>query len=686
MNLVPIVQLAHAIEDCFVAAQRKQITLGADHIDVILKGVDLFFRLAKVPPDQLSAWIDKEKSGMQEIATWLAAPAETPEPKPSAKAEPLAPVAAVAKTEKSSLTQERVLRVTAQNLSRLMGLAGESLVESRWLQPFSQSLLKVKKSLNDLSLTMDQFREYLEEKSVNERLNRYLIEVQHKAGEATHYLADCMVDLELFILRHSSLSDRLYREVINSRMRPFADGVEGFPRMVRDLARQLNKKVHLEILGKATPVDRDILEKLEAPLSHLLRNAVDHGIESPEDRIKSGKSPEGTIRMEAQHRAGMLAISITDDGHGVDLPALRQRVLDRGLVTQAMADSLTEGEWLDFLFLPGFSTATHVTEISGRGVGLNVVQSMVQEVSGTVRVTSKAGSGMTFNLLLPLTLSVIRALIVEISGEPYAFPLARIDRALVVPNEQIEIIENRQYFTFEGQNIGIVPAAQVLELAELKMTAPLLHIIVISDHMNCYGIVVDKFAGEKELVVHELDPRLGKVADINAGALMEDGSPVLIVDVEDMVRSIDQILTGGRLHKLIYVQEKAGRLRKRRILVVDDSITVREVECRLLQNQGYEVQSAVNGIDGWNALRMGAYDLVVTDVDMPRMNGIELVRMIRSDAKLHDLPVLIVSYKEREEDRLLGLEAGANYYLTKSSFHDETLIKAVTDLIGPAQG
>ena len=207
----------------------------------------------------------------------------------------------------------------------------------------------------------------------------------------------------------------------------------------------------------------------------------------------------------------------------------------------------------------------------------------------------------------------------------------------------------------------------------------------MSDHLNTYGIVVDKFMGERELVVQELDQRLGKVPDISSGALMEDGAPLLVVDVEDLVRSIDAVLSKGVFHKLAYSTEKDRSHRKKRILVVDDSITVREVESRLLQNHGYEVQGAVNGADAWNAIRLSSYDLIVTDVDMPRMNGIELVKLIRSDPKLKDLPILIVSYKEREEDRKLGLEAGANYYLTKSSFHDEALIKAVGDLLGTGE-
>ena len=211
-----------------------------------------------------------------------------------------------------------------------------------------------------------------------------------------------------------------------------------------------------------------------------------------------------------------------------------------------------------------------------------------------------------------------------------------------------------------------------------------LPVIVVSDRLNCYGLVVDRFLGESDLVVQPLDPRLGKVPDITAVALMEDGSPILIIDVEDMVRSVDNLLFGRRLRGVGRAARAiAGPMRKR-ILVVDDSLTVREVERQLLANHGYEVEVAVDGMDGWNAVRVGHYDLVITDLDMPRMDGFELVSQIKNDARLRAVPVMIVSYKGSEEDRNRGLEAGANYYLAKSSFHDETLLQAVVDLIGEA--
>lgn len=718
VGIEPIVGLAHRLEDLFVAAQEGKLIIVSEMVDLLLQVTDFLAHVAKLPPERLESWLGDQDPLIVSLSDALkiileggsSLRVDLPDhPMPSAdqpgsslsvasKPTPLVSEnIAKKKPERPAISDktskrvpdvvdkdrafDRVLRVTAQNLNRLMGLAGESLVESRWLQPFADSLLQMKISQNDLASTIDILRESLKTCRLSEKSLHYLREVQHKTNDIRQGLSDRIGELEMFIRRHASLSDRLYHEVIESRMRPFADGVEGFPRFVRDVARQLGKKVRLEIIGKNTPVDRDILEKLEAPLNHMLRNALDHGLETPEERIAAGKKEEGVIRLEARHRAGILAITITDDGRGIDVEKIRNKIIQQNLVSEEMASKMTESELVDFLFLPGFSTTSSVTEISGRGVGLDVVQSMIQDVGGVIRTFTEKGHGTSFNLQLPLTLSVIRALIVRISGEPYAFPLARIDRALVVDLKDIQIVENRQFFRFEGENIGLVTGYQVLELDEYPRTSDEIPVIVMSDRLNAYGIAVDKILGERELVVHELDRRLGKVQDIASGAFMENGEPVLVIDIEDTVRSIDTILHGGRLKKVGVTSEHTIK-RIKRILVVDDSITVREVECRLLRNQGYEVDAAVDGMDGWNAVRLGNYDLIVTDVDMPRMNGIELVRLIKEDERLHSLPVLIVSYKEREEDRIRGLEAGANYYLTKSSFHDETLLDAVEDLIG----
>ncbi len=407
---------------------------------------------------------------------------------------------------------------------------------------------------------------------------------------------------------------------------------------------------------------------------------VDHGIESPDVRQAAGKSAAGLIKLEVRHRAGMLAITITDDGRGLDVERIRQKIVERGLSTADLTEAMTPAEVLEFLFLPGFSTAEKVTEYSGRGVGLDVVQQSVRRIGGAVRVTTRPGKGATFHLQLPITLSVLRALIVEIDGEPYAFPHNRIDRLIRVPADSLRSLENRQFLVVDEQNVGVVFASQVLGLAKQPVANRELLVLLVSDSTGEYGLIVDDFRSEQDLVVRPLDTRLGKVPNISAAAILDDGSPVLIADVEDMVRSLDRYIQGGTLQR--HSRESATVGPKKRVLVVDDSITVREVERQILRNRGYEVTVAVDGQDGWNMVRAEPFDLVISDVDMPRMNGLELVRLIRAEPSLATLPVIIVSYKERPEDRMRGLDVGANYYLTKSSFHDNTFLQAVRDCIG----
>jgi two-component system, chemotaxis family, sensor histidine kinase and response regulator WspE len=439
------------------------------------------------------------------------------------------------------------------------------------------------------------------------------------------------------------------------------------------------------VVGESVGVDRDILEKLEAPLNHLLRNAVDHGIESPAERAAAGKPEVGTIRIEARHWAGVLTVVVADDGRGVDVEEVRRRIVERGMASESEARALEAPALLDQVFAPGFSTAAEVTEISGRGVGLDVVRSAAQEVGGSARIHSVPGRGASFHLQLPLTLSVVRAVVVQIAGEAYAFPLTRIERIVRLPRAELRRVENRTCFTLHGETVGLVAAHEVLELPGASLAGDELCAVILADRGQRCGVLVDGLAGEHDLVVRALDSRLGKVADLSAASILPDGAPLLILDVEDMMRSIVRLLHGGALGGEV-VAGAAAKAAAKRILVVDDSITVREVQRQLLTNHGYDVEVAVDGMDGWNALRNGEFDLVISDVDMPRMNGIDLVRSIKQDPRLRGIPVMIVSYKDREEDRMRGLDAGADYYLTKSDFHDEQLVRAVGDLVGEATG
>jgi two-component system sensor histidine kinase and response regulator WspE len=554
-------------------------------------------------------------------------------------------------------------------------------VQKKSLKPFSNEMQKIKTGLLELNSFKEKIYHDLFREGISDEINQKFHESSKQLDFILSTIINYIENFENFSRRLEMTSDRLYNEAVETRMKPFSEGLYGFPRLARDVSRQLGKKAELEIKGENTKVDRDILEKLEAPLNHLVRNALDHGLETQEDRIKAGKSECGKIILEARHSSGMLLISISDDGKGINLESLKKSIVERGFATEEMASAYSPSELFDFLFLPGFSTRTEVTEISGRGVGLDVVFSMVNEVGGIIKVDSQFGKGTIFQLQLPLTLSVIRTMLVEINSEPYAIPLSRIDRVLNLNFNDIKSVENLQYLEYNGDNIGIVDAHQIFGLPKSNVQKNKYHVVILSDRLNRYGLAVDRLISQPDLVIMQLDKKLGRIQNISAGAILEDGTPVLVIDVEDAVRSIDRITKSGEIDRFAKSEDK--NLKKiLHILVVDDSLTVREVERKLLENKGYKVTVAVDGIDGWNTLHREKFDLIISDIDMPRMNGIEMVKRIKNDVKFREIPVMIVSYKDREDDRKKGLDAGANYYLTKSSFHDDTLLEAVYDLIG----
>ncbi|BCZ82142.1 hybrid sensor histidine kinase/response regulator [Paraburkholderia terrae] len=703
------VDIAHVMEECFVGAQRGELQLTPAHIDVLLRGVDLLMRVGDAQPDAPVTRADIDgfvrrmlspESAARETADGNGAniepdvdvyaqlqaqlQAEALAQRPEAPAtDTTAPSDAPAQqdTHASARTPDRMLRVRAANLDRVLSLSGEVLVESRWLKPFATSMLRIKRTQRETSRALDALYDTLAEHLDDAALSA-LADVRTALNSMQHTLGARLDELDHYDRSSANLAQLLYDEALQCRMRPFGDATHAYPRVVRDLARSLGKRVKFEIVGTSTQVDRDILDMLDAPLGHLLRNALDHGIEMPDARIARGKPAEAHVTLEARHSAGKLLISVSDDGAGIDLDNVRASVIRRKLADEDTAARLSEPELLDFLLLPGFSMRDQVTDVSGRGVGLDAVHEMVKAVRGTVRIFNDPGRGSRFVMQLPLTLSVVRSLLVDVGGEAYAFPLAHVRRTLELSRADIDMLEGQQHFAFDGKPVGLVTAHQLLG-AQAGVTRESVSVVVIGDERVTYGIAVDRFLGERMLVVQPLDPRLGKIRDIAAAALMENGDAVLIVDVDDLLRSVDKLVRGGQLDRIGRAHDVAARQRKH-VLVVEDSLTVRELERKLLEKRGYAVTVAVDGMDGWNALRSGTFDLVVTDIDMPRMDGIELVTLIKRDPLFKSVPVMIVSYKDRDEDRRRGLEAGADYYLAKGSFHDEALLDAVRDLIGEA--
>ncbi|WDG80143.1 hybrid sensor histidine kinase/response regulator [Pseudomonas chlororaphis] len=712
------VSVAHVMEDCLVSAQEGRLYLRPEHIDALLQGTDLLMRIATPGSSQV---------GEQDIAGYVAlmeqligspgaaagvglprvepslppmaelqleAPRVEPEPQVPPFELPLEPlqetpleasVATPQKGKKLAEGGERVLRVTAERLNSLLDLSSKSLVETQRLKPYLAALQRLKRMQSNGLRALENLNGHLKEQVLGLEALEALEDARRLLAESQQLLIEKTAELDEFGWQASQRAQVLYDTALACRMRPFADVLVGQVRMVRDLGRSLGKQVRLEIEGEKTQVDRDVLEKLEAPLTHLLRNAVDHGIETPEQRLLAGKPAEGLIRLRASHQAGLLVLELSDDGNGVDLERVRQSIVERQLSPAETAAQLSEEELLTFLFLPGFSLRDKVTEVSGRGVGLDAVQHMVRQLRGAVQLEQMAGQGSRFHLEVPLTLSVVRSLVVEVGEEAYAFPLAHIERMCDLEPDDIVQLEGRQHFWHEGRHVGLVAASQLLQRPAGQNNESTLKVVVIRERDAVYGVAVERFIGERTLVVLPLDDRLGKVQDISAGALLDDGSVVLIVDVEDMLRSVDKLLNTGRLERIARHNRHQAETARKRILVVDDSLTVRELQRKLLLNRGYDVAVAVDGMDGWNALRSEDFDLLITDIDMPRMDGIELVTLLRRDNRLQSLPVMVVSYKDREEDRRRGLDAGADYYLAKASFHDDALLDAVVELIGGAR-
>ncbi|WP_460131069.1 response regulator [Pseudomonas sp. S1_E04] len=677
------VSVAHVMEDCLVSAQENRLYLQPEHIDALLQGTDLLMRIATPGNDVGPAAIQAYVALMERLLdssppTANVAPVidTPPEPEP-------APVASDVPRQHKRMTEggERVLRVTAERLNSLLDLSSKSLVETQRLKPYLASMQRLKRIQGQGVRALETLDGQLRTQGLSLEAQEALADARRLLSEAQALLADKTAELDEFGWQAGQRAQVLYDTALACRMRPFADVLAGQARMVRDLGRSLGKQVRLEIEGEKTQVDRDVLEKLEAPLTHLLRNAVDHGIETPEQRVLAGKPAEGLIRLRASHQAGLLVLELSDDGNGVDLERLRGSIVERHLSPLETAQRLSEEELLTFLFLPGFSLRDKVTEVSGRGVGLDAVQHMVRQLRGAVVLEQTAGQGSRFHLEVPLTLSVVRSLVVEVGEEAYAFPLAHIERMCNLAPDDIVQLEGRQHFWHEGRHVGLVAASQLLQRPPGQSHDETLKVVVIRERDAVYGIAVERFVGERTLVVLPLDDRLGKVQDISAGALLDDGSVVLIVDVEDMLRSVDKLLNTGRLERIARRNQQATETPRKRVLVVDDSLTVRELQRKLLLNRGYEVAVAVDGMDGWNALRSEDFDLLITDIDMPRMDGIELVTLLRRDSRLQSLPVMVVSYKDREEDRRRGLDAGADYYLAKASFHDDALLDAVVELI-----
>ena len=473
--------------------------------------------------------------------------------------------------------------------------------------------------------------------------------------------------------------DNLLGDVKRILLLPFSTLFESFPKLLRDLSRDQGKEADLEISGEEIEIDRRILEEMRIAFIHLLRNAIDHGIEKPEERRKCSKPPRGIIRVVVSRSEGnKVDILLSDDGGGIDLKALKEASLKRGILSAEEAEKLADQEMLPLVFQSGVSTSPIITEISGRGLGLAIVREKVEKLGGQVSIETHLHSGTTFRMILPLTLATFRGVLVTVAERPFVIPTTNVERVVRTRQEEIRTVENRDTLSLGDATVPLVKLSDILELSENGERPAVIPILVLKLQEKRIGFCVDEVLNEQEFLIKNLNRPLSRIRNIAAATILGSGRVIPVLNVSDLVKSAAK--DAGRPAKP--AKPVAGvAAAKKSILVVEDSITSRMLLKNILETSGYLVTTAVDGIDAATRLKTEKFDAVISDVDMPRMNGFDLTAKIRGDKKLAELPVVLVTALESREDRERGIDVGANAYIVKSSFDQSNLLEVIRRLI-----
>ncbi|MGZ4953634.1 MAG: hybrid sensor histidine kinase/response regulator [Methylobacter sp.] len=479
----------------------------------------------------------------------------------------------------------------------------------------------------------------------------------------------------------AKIVDELLDNMKKALMLPFSTLMEVFPRLVRDLARNGGKDIELEIRGGEIEADRRILEEIKDPLIHLLRNCVDHGIELPDIRASRDKPLRGKINIVIFPRSGnRVEIDVSNDGAGIDTVKVKAAAAQLGIQQQKDASGPDDDADMKLIYQSGVSTSPIITEVSGRGIGLAIVREKVERLGGLIAVETQQGVGTTFRIELPLTLTTYRGVAVRVAMQTFVLPVSHVERSLRIRRDEIRTLENRETILLGDQTLSLAWLGDVLGIAGQDASDALLHqVLVLTAGEKRIAFVVDEILGEQEVLVKSLGRQLSRVRNISGATILSSGKAVPILNVTDLLKSA--LLTARTGIGRTLESKAETKAPKQAVLVVEDSITARSLLKGILEVAGYKVATAVDGIDGLTQLRSGEFDIVVSDVDMPRMNGFDLTAKIRSDKKLADLPVVLVTALESREDRERGVDVGANAYIIKRSFEQSNLLEVLRRLI-----
>ena len=571
----------------------------------------------------------------EEIAPATSA-ASAPAPKPAPSRERDADKKVPAASSNSAVAQEQTIRVEVKRLDHLMNLIGELVLGKN-------RLLKI----------YDDVEERYEGEKFLEELN-----------QVVSSLSLVTTDIQLAVMK--------------TRMLPIAKVFNKFPRMIRDLSRDLGKQIDLEISGEETELDKSIVEEIGDPLVHIIRNSCDHGIEDPETRKAMGKPEKGLVQLKAYNEGNHIVVEIVDDGKGLDADMLKAKSIEKGIITEREADAMSEKEAFGLIFKPGFSTAAKVTNVSGRGVGMDVVKTNIEKLNGIIDIESEVGKGTVMKLKIPLTLAIIQSLLVGTQEEFYAIPLASVLETVRVPIDDIYTIDGKNVLRLRDEVLSLVRLSDVFGVNKVFDGGDQTYVVIIGVAEAKLGIIVDTLVGQEEIVIKSMGDYLQNIPGIAGATIRGDGRVTLIIDVGAMMEMAKDIKVNIRaeMEDSTKAKEKPSDYK---VLIVDDSKMDRTIMQKSLEPIGVTIIEATNGVEALNIIKSGehAFDAVLIDIEMPRMDGYTLAGEIRKYSKYRTLPLIAVTSRTSKTDRLRGVEVGMTEYITKpySSEYLENVVR-----------
>jgi len=682
VGLGVIASACHALEEILARARDGSAVLEPDMIQLVFAAADAL----RDADGRLRGQRGLDDSPIVELLARLddrlrVRPADEPAPpSPGARdhtvrtadqpapAEPAAPDAAPASRLSA---RDNTVRVAADKLDRWMTCSGEMLIVRRRIaarRGDANDLRAAAVELRDDVLRLDKLLRRQTTRAVTTALDRLRNSARAIDRGLDRLAGNLRVDHHLL----EQTASELDAEVRASRMLPFAEAAEGLERAVRDAARAAGKEVELVVIGAAVEIDRSVLSQLSDPLLHLVRNAVDHGIEAPGARERAGKPRAGRITLRAEPRGTGVEVTVDDDGRGIDLDAVRAQARQRGI---AVTDDPAATARL--VFLPGLSTADLVTELSGRGIGLDVVRHCVERLHGSIDVVSEPTRGTRFVLALPLTLTTVRVLLARVAGRIYALPSANLRRLVRIRLDALASIEGRAVLLGQGPPIAVAELAEILGVrCQDRRAHDKISVAVAEVGDRRLGLVVDELVTEQEVVAKTMGTRLRRIRHFTGATVLATGEIALIASIPELVS------TGIAARTISAAAPAAGLAAAvKRLLIADDSATTRTLEKTIFETAGYEVITASDGAEAWHLLQERGADLVISDVEMPRMDGFMLAEAIRGSKRFRDLPMILLTALGSERDRVHGLEVGADAYLVKSAFDQTNLLEIVAQLL-----